>query len=123
MASRRRRGTGGRARRGPGPWWIARLLVRCEFRGKPKKDLTYEHSFRLVRARSPGEALRKAAALGRKGEISYEGAMGDLVEWKFQRVLEVQELLDGDRPPREGTEVFLHHVVVPGRRRFRDPLK
>ncbi len=64
----------------------------------------WDESILLVRARSPREATKKAASLGRSLEHSYKNSLGELVRWVFVRTLDVELLVD--QSLAHGTEVF-----------------
>ena len=85
-------------------WFAVRLLFRSRIDGKEIESPLCEESIRLVQASNEDEALSRAATLGQAEEHEYTNEAGETVSWKFDAVLEVQDLCESEL--REGMEVF-----------------
>jgi hypothetical protein len=83
-------------------WYSAGLRLLCEVAGEAP-DL-YEDSVIVLRAQSGDEALARAEVIGRESEHSYLNESGELVAWKFDRVIDVQDLSCDDLV--DGMEVY-----------------
>jgi len=83
-------------------WYCAKIELRAQL--NELDDSLRELAWVLVHAPSLDEARTKAARLGRDREHAYRNDAGETVSWKFDRVVEVQEI-DG-AAPEDGIEVF-----------------
>jgi hypothetical protein len=88
-------------------WFSASLFFSSIPRGQTDPIL-WEDSVALLRAPSPSEAERMAAALGVEREHAYRNANGEMVEWKFVRVQSVFEI-EADELV-SGMEVFSRYL-------------
>ena len=64
----------------------------------------YEETIRLMVSKDIVEAQEKAAALGLRLQHSYYNESGQEVTWRFEAVLEVQDLCEAELG--DGIEVF-----------------
>jgi len=85
-------------------WYSARLLFEAEVEGEDSDDILCEESIYLVEADDDDDAEQKASEVGTQAQHEYANDKGQMVRWRFRRVLDVQELCE----PRiaHGTEVF-----------------
>lgn len=84
-------------------WYSAVLLLVAEVPGR-QADALCELSVRLVDAADEAAAWQRAAELGREAEHAYENGDGALVQWRFDRVVELQQLDEAEAG--DGMEVF-----------------
>lgn len=66
-----------------------------------------EERFVLIEANDEIEAIREAERVGKAQEFSYENPYGDIVLWKFVKVVDVQEVVQIE----EGVETFARPVI------------
>jgi len=86
-------------------WYTARCHFRSDTQGNRKfKAQLWEESFFLVRAISRKHAERRAKELARKKRRTYTNFAGDVVTWRFAKLIDVHPLKDTEF--REGTEVY-----------------
>ena len=64
----------------------------------------YEETIRLLVAKDIVEAQEQAAALGLRLQHSYHNESGQEVVWRFEAVIEVQDLCEAEL--HDGVEVF-----------------
>ena len=93
-----------RNKRGP-TWFTARLLFKAEIKGRrPRKIHTFEESVLLVSGTNEREAMEKAKKLAWDKQHTYQNLYKEQVSWKFVKLLELQEILDGELG--DGVEVY-----------------
>jgi len=88
-------------------WYSAMIIYESEVEGTPgtPDPLTIrEESIRIFRAESESTAWKKAEEVGQQNEHSYKNEQGELVTWRFVRVVEVQDLCEVQLA--DGVEVF-----------------
>ena len=85
-------------------WYSAKALFRCEVEGDRRKRILFEETIFLLRAPYEEEARKKALAIARKKQLSYNNMFGKRVRWKFHKLLEVLYLIDQKMAP--GAEVY-----------------
>jgi len=85
-------------------WHSARLLYETEVEGPPDPLPLREESIRVFVADSETAAWVRAEAVGRENAHSYRNGAGELVSWKFLRVIEVQDLCEERLD--DGVEVY-----------------
>lgn len=86
-------------------WYAANLLFETTLVPSVEGDVPLqEESVRLLEADSETDAHEAAFQLGEESELSYEGACGQMVTWRFIKVLEVQDLCEAKI--HSGMEVF-----------------
>lgn len=85
-------------------WFSAQLRFRSKICDASCHDPLCEESIRLIEAETETVAWAKAAALGQASEHTYENDQGELVQWVFVRVVEVQDLCEDEI--KDGVEVF-----------------
>ena len=61
----------------------------------------------LIEANDEIEAFREAERIGKGQEFSYENPYGDVVLWKFVKVIDVQEITQTE----EGMEIFARPII------------
>ena len=75
--------------------WFSAVLL---FEAKVHDDLLGPHlceeSIRVIEAADAEEARIKAEGIGRQGEHSYKNEPGSIVEWRFVRTVEIQDLCE-----------------------------
>jgi hypothetical protein len=89
-------------------WYTAKCLFRCVVQGKRPDDLLRECTYFLVRAKDNRDALKRAAAIAKSKQHSYVNQYGGKVEWIFERVLNVKEILAQELD--EGTEIYYTYL-------------
>jgi Domain of unknown function (DUF4288) len=72
-------------------WYVATLIIRCRVEDDPD-PYTCDEQVRLIRARSPEKAYKKALKLGKKEEDSYTNVYGGMVYWEFVGFEDIAEL-------------------------------
>ena len=97
-----------------------RVLVRVDCRDPKARQVLWDMSFLLVKARNEAEATRRAEVLARKAEVSYVGGTGHRVSWRFARVLEAYD--PSVWSLSDGVEVYTRLKHVNRGRAWRDPL-
>jgi hypothetical protein len=88
-------------------WYAAKLWHSSFVGGRGAGDgrsTLHDYSIVLVRATSEAAAARRAARVGKEREHGYRNEAGERVEWRFIKVLEVQDLVDESL--EHGTEVW-----------------
>jgi Domain of unknown function (DUF4288) len=85
-------------------WFSAKLLFEACVADESDAAPLQEVSIRLLRAESNEAAQRKAETLGVDGQHNYENESGARVEWRFLRVLEIQDLCEPEL--YDGMEVY-----------------
>lgn len=87
-------------------WFSAKLLFRADVDDQADIPPLHEASIRILKADSEEQAKEMAAETGVKEECNYKNSNGDLVQWRFVRIEEVQAIDDSEI--RSGTEVFFY---------------
>ena len=87
-------------------WFAVKLLFRSTIDAQEIDAPLCEESIRIVRASNEVEALNRARSLGQEEEHEYENEAGETVRWRFEEVLEVQDLCESEL--HDGMEVFSH---------------
>jgi hypothetical protein len=85
-------------------WFAALLTFEAEVDGVPNDDRLCEASVRLVEAADLEAAQEKARRLGRESEHVYLNENGERVTWRFDKLIDVQEV--GEGPLVDGVEVL-----------------
>ena len=85
-------------------WYSIRLLFVSEIQGQPERDRLCEESVIVVHEVDEISARRTAERLGVAMQHAYLNEQGESVEWRFVRILEIQDLCE-DRL-ESGTEVW-----------------
>jgi len=77
--------------------------------GRSVRELLHlsEERFVLIEASDEIEALLEAERIGKGQEFSYENPYGDVVLWKFVKVVDVQEIVRTEK----GTEIFARPII------------
>ncbi len=85
-------------------WFSARLLFVSEIQGADNQDRLCEESTILVQERDETAAKKAAERLAQDMRQDYANEQGEIVKWRFLRVLEVQDLCEAKIA--RGTEVW-----------------
>ena len=85
-------------------WFGVKLLFVSEIPGDAERDRLCEESIIVVQAHDEDHARQDAERLALNMQHSYPNDRGELVEWRFVRILEVQELAEDHI--KVGTEVW-----------------
>lgn len=80
------------------------IIYEAHVEGAPEASPIREESIRIFRCESGAAALATAEAVGRRNEHSYPNEHGEVVTWRFMRVVEVQDLCE--ETLGDGVEVF-----------------
>ena len=72
-------------------WYVARLVFKCVV-GKDRKESCCEEQFRVIQARSPASALKKATAIGKREEGTYLNVAGERVCWTLAGLSDLEEM-------------------------------
>src|SRR5580704_15993484 len=101
-------------------WYTARVHFRSDVQGKKTfKAHLWKESFFLVWAISRKHAERRAKQLARRTKHTYTNFAGDVVTWRFAKLIDVHELPEKDF--REGTEVYSGFFAHPNPPRLARP--
>jgi hypothetical protein len=92
-------------------WYSAMIIYESDVEGPPDPSPIREESIRVLCAESEKQAWKKAEQVGRQNEHSYKNERGELVSWKFRRVVEVQDLCEEELT--DGVEVFSRMTMAP----------
>ena len=85
-------------------WFSVAILYEAMINKHAYPHSLRECSVRILVADSEEAAWRRAEEIGRKGEHSYENEDGEMVLWKFRKVMDVQDLCEESLS--DGAEVF-----------------
>jgi hypothetical protein len=85
-------------------WFSVVLIFEAEVDGICPLDALCEASIRVVEAPDAESAKGKAATLGFQAEHNYQNDMGQMVQWRFREVVEVQDL--GETSIDDGIEIY-----------------
>ena len=85
-------------------WYSAKLLYESHVDDDQRIGPLCEESIILVEADDEKSAEAKAVKHGQEGEHSYENPDGNMVVWRFVKVLETQDLCEEKLYP--GVEVY-----------------
>lgn len=86
-------------------WYVAVLVFESRIVEDPgDADSGVDVQYRLVRAVDAESAHQRALALGRRARLSYANSDGNICEWVFQGLQDLQLVSDGEL--RHGTEVY-----------------
>ncbi len=86
-------------------WSSARILYKSHVDAKASDGRTLcEESVRVLLAEDEDSALEKAERIGKENEHEYTNEAGELVRWRFVKVLEIQDL--SARELADGVEVY-----------------
>ena len=77
----------------------------CQIEGHRSGNQTHEDRYMLVMARDGSDAKRRLRKEFKIYEQPYLNSYGELVRWKFRKIVEIQEAADYEFNP-EGTEVY-----------------
>lgn len=91
-------------------WYGVQLLFESIVLNSPYDQKTYEESIIIVKANSLEEAALKAEEKAINEEVDYQNVYGNLVRWKFVKIVEIYEILDNDL--KQGTEVFSRYIIA-----------
>lgn len=83
-------------------WYVARLVFKCVV-GKDRKESCCEEQFRVIQARNPASALKKARAIGKRNERAYLNPAGEKVRWTLAGLSDLEET--GCDEITSGTEI------------------
>lgn len=66
-------------------WYVVTIIIKCEINGLSlvSGEWSCIQSIHLIKASSNSDAFEKATLLGKEKETSYMNSGGELVEWKF----------------------------------------
>lgn len=84
-------------------WYLTRILMRCISTSATEEPL-FSEEFVLLKANDYEEACTKAKAKGNTMSHSYRNAEEQEVQWIFQSVLEVKEVMESDL--HDGAEIY-----------------
>lgn len=75
-------------------WYVVTVILKCEIHGQPTlpDEWSCIQSVYLIRASSADDAYDKAIVLGKNQETSYQNSDGEVVDWKFVGLENVEEL-------------------------------
>ena len=85
-------------------WFTASLLYKSRHPDQPETERLWEESIVLIRAADEDEARRKAEEIGKDQEVEYVAAAGNQVQWTFERIESIHEVLAENLA--HGTELF-----------------
>jgi hypothetical protein len=85
-------------------WYGAKLQLKAFVGSDAPVAIMEDHSIRLISALSIEDAEDLAVDVGKSLEHSYQNDNGEIVDWKFISVIEVQDLCEDTL--QHGTEVF-----------------
>ncbi|MFN3201153.1 MAG: DUF4288 domain-containing protein [Bradymonadia bacterium] len=85
-------------------WFSAKLLFAAFIDGRLNSDALVEESIIIFRATTAAAASIQADELGQKATHSYKNEVNEEVEWRYIRLLEIQDL--GETTLDDGVEVF-----------------
>jgi hypothetical protein len=72
-------------------WYVAKLIYKCVI-GKDRKESCCEEQIRVILARTPASALRKARRIGKCEEVSYQNVAGEKVRWTLAGLSDLEEM-------------------------------
>lgn len=85
-------------------WYAVKMLLASQIENSENDRPLFERNIRLFQAASEAEAIQKAEDAGRTERLAYENERGERVNWKFVRLIEVQDLCEATL--FDGIEVF-----------------
>lgn len=85
--------------------WYAAKMLHVAFRDEalPQEALA-EETIRVFRARDMTHAAERAEEIGRAAAVDYPNEAGEIVDWRFVRVVRVVEL--NETTLEDGAEVY-----------------
>jgi hypothetical protein len=85
-------------------WFAAVLVLKSRVASELPHEPLGDIQYRILQAPDAESAYRRAIAIGRSEEQSYENADGREVSWSFLGLRDLRELPDGR--PADGTEIY-----------------
>lgn len=84
-------------------WYAVETLFRCN--EEKESGLTlYDKRIFLIKSETVDSARQKANQIASTSEVTYQNSDSEQVHWEFLRILEIQELCEGEL--YDGIEVF-----------------
>lgn len=96
-------------------WFAAHIILRVELRRQPQSRFPLWENIVLLQADTEEEAWAKAEQRGREDEGDEDGGFrwgGQPARWVFAGVRKLTLCQDGDKRPRDGTEVSFNELEV-----------
>jgi hypothetical protein len=85
-------------------WCSVEALFVCDVPDEPPEEVLYERRIFLIKTEDEQHVQDKAQQVALSFEVSYKNYEDNDVQWKFVKILEIQELYEEEL--YDGVEVF-----------------
>ncbi len=85
-------------------WYSVEALFVCDVPNTPPEEVLYDRTIFLIKTEDEQHVQEKAQHTALSFEVSYKNYEGNEVQWKFVKILQVQDLCEEEL--YDGVEVF-----------------